>query len=557
MKLILVVGILCGVNANAGSVTESFESNSRKLASTLVWNIGLGRLHPTMVISNAVTNTAVTFDYDLDFGDGRHGAFDSTTYQNFDSNLTTATIVELDTDVYFPLQVTNFRLPAGITIRPTGSNPLVIRSLQDAIIEPAAGLLPAGVIDCSGENGDPTRQPNTLTSSGGTGHCGGGRGGDGGRHTGIVPVAAERGYPQVFGTNAEGGAPGVAEAGGGGGGSLYNNSPAGSGFDNAGGAGGGGAAGLNFDDQQFTQILGSAGGGGGGVASGTAADSTGSGGGAGGGAVFIFAYQDIANWGTINVRGGNGGIDTGAATLGGLGGGGGGGTVVLIAGRDYSNDGPVLSNPGTGGTRAGNIGQGGDGAEARAWYTDSDGTLGGLTAEEKGNILATYSETDYTVGTLEATTTTIDLANTRPSIDSIVVTSTAAAGATITTSVAGSSDAFAGDDTGWLPISSLSSISKKRYIKFRFQILNTLPANTLPADHSFIDAVTVNFSETTQNDFTFGAACGHISNTGGPTIWKFLFELLAMLLPYLLVRFYQFASQIYHQLKPKISFGRT
>ncbi len=75
MKLILVVGILCGVNANAGSVTESFESNSRKAAATLVWNIALGRLHPTMIVSNAVTNTPTTFNFNLDFGDGRHVLF--------------------------------------------------------------------------------------------------------------------------------------------------------------------------------------------------------------------------------------------------------------------------------------------------------------------------------------------------------------------------------------------------------------------------------------------------------------------------------------------------
>lgn len=539
MRLILWVGILCGVNANAGSVTESFESTSRKQVSTLVWNIGLGRLHPTMIINNAVTNTPTTFDYDLDFGDGRHGVFDSTTYQNFDSNTATANIVELNTDTYFPLQVTNFRLPAGITLRPTGSNPLIIRSLQDVIIEATAS------IDCSGENGSPTRQPATSTSSGGTGHCGGGRGGDGGRHTGVAFVAAERGYPQSGATNALGGGPGAAEAGGGGGGSLFNNSPAGSGFNNAGGAVGA-TAGTNLDDQEFTRFLGSAGGGGGGAAvASLATDSTGSGGGAGGGAVFIFAYQDFTNQGSISVRGGNGGIDTGGTTLGGLGGGGGGGTVVLIAGRNYVNDGSVLSNPGTGGTRAGNIGKGGDGAEARAWYTDSDGTLGGSTAEEKSNILATYSDSDYNIGMLEATTLAIDLANTRPTIDSITLSSTVAGGGSISTSVAGSSDGFAGDDTGWQPITSLSSVSKKRYIKFQFQITNASASTP-----TYIDAVTVNFSETTQNEFTFGAACGRIANSGGPTIWKFLFELFAIMFPYFLIR-------LRHQLKPKITFGNT
>jgi len=537
MKQLLWVGLLATLQVSAGSLTESFDTNARKGTGALIWNIGLGRLHPSVTISNWQPALQAARSSAADFGDGRHGAFNASTLSNFDSDPSTPTIIDLDTDVYTSLQVTDFELPNGYTLRPVGSQPLIIRSLSDVQI------LGTAEIDCSGGNGDDTQQPETSVANGGTGRCGGGNGGAGGRHTGTAFVAAEQGYLQSGATNPIGGAGGAnGTYGGGGGGSLFNQTAAGDGYDPTVGAGATvpGTAGTNYDNQDFSSLIGSAGGGGGGAyVVGGASDSTGAGGGAGGGLVAIYALQDFYCQGTIRANGGNGGGAVGGA-LGGLGGGGGGGTVVIIAGRNYTNDGNVYAAAGTGGARvADNAGRGGGGGPGRSWYTDNDNTLSGTGSEDTACILQNCGTVVFDTGTLEAITTSIDLQNTRPTLNSVNLNSALNGASTLTVSLAGSNDNFASDDTGWVSTGSLDSLTGKRYVKFRFQLDNQDATN-----YSYLDAVTLDFSETTMDQFNFGAACGRVSLSPPPSFLQIIFQMIFLLMPYFLIK-------LLNQLRPK------
>ena len=198
MKKLLVLGLLgFSYAAHAGSHVEEFITTQYRNTSstTLIWNMGLGQLHPIMSILNwkppATAQRTTTFD----FGDGRHGAFNQNTMRTFDSDGNHSdTVITLDTSIYNPLQVTDFILPSGYTLSPSGGNPLIIRSQRDVQI-----LGAGSVIECSGAIGEATKNPENLTSLGGQGRCGGSSGGDGGRYTdlsGASPVLSTKGFPQ-------------------------------------------------------------------------------------------------------------------------------------------------------------------------------------------------------------------------------------------------------------------------------------------------------------------------------------------------------------------------
>jgi hypothetical protein len=550
----LWVTILFSLGASAGSFTESFDTTARKGSSpTLMWNISLGRLHPSLTVTGWQTFIGTPTSTSLDFGDGRYGVFDGTTMANFDSDPSTPNVIDLDTNTYFPLEVTDFTLPTGVTLRPVGANALIIKSLNDVKI------LGTAAIDCAGGDGEDTKTPDSLVSSGGKGRCGGQDGGDGGRYDGGAFVAASSGALSSGSGHPLGGAGGAdGTYGGGGGGSMYNNTGAGDGYDPTTGAGTTvpGTAGTNFDNQDFTTLLGSAGGGGGGAYHvGGADDSTGAGGGAGGGAVVIYALHDFLNEGLVSVKGGNGGGATGT-TLGGLGGGGGGGTVKILAGHDFTDDGQILAAAGAGGARGGgNEGRGGDGGPGRAWYTDNDNSIAGTGTEDTACILVDCGTVGYDIGTEEAVTTVIDLQSTRPALDSFTMNSTASGGSSVTVDVAGSDDGFASDDTGWISTSALPSVSKKRYVKFRVRIDNQDAVS--PA---FVDDFTLNYSENTQDMFTFGSGCGRVAPPGGPDFLKFLFQIFVFLSPVVFIKLSRLARGSFdglrsYQLRPKNNLG--
>jgi hypothetical protein len=551
----LGVGVLFLIStaASAGSLTEEFTTYTNRYSpnTTLLWNIGLGQLQPTMTIRDWKPVSFAQRSTALNFGDGRHGAFNQDTFRNFDSDGNHSdSIITINTVTYPVLQVTDFILPSGYTLAPTGGGPLIIRSLKDVQI-----LGASSVIECSGAAGENTKNPENLTSSGGQGRCGGGNGGDGGRYSdlaGASPVVSARGSPQSGSTPLGGFGGATGTFGGGGGGTYTDLSLPGNGLDGA-AAAVGGTRGTTVDDEVFDYLLGSAGGGGGGaffVAPGNATNSTGGGGGGGGGAVIIYALRDFFNQGTIRANGGAGGGVGTAGQLGGLGGGGGAGTVIIIAGRNYQNDGTVNVSPGAGGSRAGNAGNGGVGGPGRGWYSDSDGVLTGTGSETVACVLAQCGTAVYDTGTLVAETVGIDLSNTKPSLTSVSFVQQTSGASTITVEAAGSKDNFATDTTGWVSASQVSSYSGKRYVMFRVSINNQ--STSSPA---YLDSITLNFSESNQDNFLFTSGCGRIESVNDSNFWlKGLLALMGIMAPYLIILLARSLERLY-QLIPKKTFG--
>jgi len=204
------------------------------------------------------------------------------------------------------LSVRDLTVAAGVTLRVTGSNGLIIAVHGTAMI--------AGTIDASADLGQP------------------GPGGSNG--------AACAGLTGASGTISTG----AAGAGAGGGG----------GFGAAGGAGGcasncpvpGGTGGASIDPAARLIPLrgGCSGGNGGGAGAGSGGSR-----GAGGGALEISALTSIAIPTTGVVRAAGGGGDSGKGNAGGGGGGGGAGGAILIEAASVSLDGSACANGGAGG----------------------------------------------------------------------------------------------------------------------------------------------------------------------------------------------------------------
>ena len=208
---------------------------------------------------------------------------------------------------------TSVLVATGGTIRGEGSEPLVIVSAGDFIVN--------GAIDVSG--GDGVDADGTAGGAGGLGVASGADGGGGSA------------------VNSQPGAAGEGPGGGGGGnGTTGTNSTAGTG-------GGGRYAGV-YGTAELEPYEGGSGGGGGGA--GVADTSNGGGGGAGGGAVRVSAVGTLTIVGEVLARGGAGGNP---AWLGGQGGGGSGGAIWLVA--ETLNLSGVVDASGEQGGRAGRV----------------------------------------------------------------------------------------------------------------------------------------------------------------------------------------------------------
>jgi hypothetical protein len=333
----------------------------------------------------------------LDFGDGSEVYKDDdvtiASWNDFDI-YKTGTLNSDAQDVY------NFRVfevPAGQTLRLTGSKPIIIHSLASMVI--------AGTINASGFNG---RDGEASSSSwqvpetpGGPGGPGGGDGGD--CNTNVTSVSnssykGHTGYPGDDGYNAPktGGQPaewGVTypykyygAAGGGGGGHFTKGKDGGDGryptsyYNCLGGKGGSTGGDPDLDPMS--------GGGGGGFGSyhyyysypwNT---SGGSGGGGGGGVTLRTANNiDIAG-GQILADGGDGGNAGTTYIGGGPGGAGAGGAVLLQSLREITaNGGKISAQGGAGGTGgyASYGGVGGDGGNGGVRLEDFDGQFSGIS----------------------------------------------------------------------------------------------------------------------------------------------------------------------------------
>ena len=398
---------------------------------------------------------------DIDPGDGRHGNFELSTYASFSVNSdVSGQIISIDTDQYSVLYFKNFTLEENWKIKPTGSQPLIIKVLGDMIIN--------GEIDCSGADGVDLSTNINDTPSGGVGVCGGGSGGNGGSVSQIATNGSEGGA-SVSGGSA-GPSTSVTMGQGGGGGGAYGDTGGGKdpkdGDDSTGGAGG--PKGTHVIDDAFTEVGGGSGGGGGSVFSNSAVeDSAGGGGGAGGGVIDIVVLGDVTIGinGKVLANGGSGGGNNTGLRAGG-GGGGGGGSISLFALGDIVNDGLIEAKLGAAGaTNAANGGDGGAGGNGHTWVTDNDLVPAGAGTIDPISFLGVVGATRYKVGVFTAESASYDLLNSFPRLTSGSLSSNLVLGSTATVEVSLSDfDDFTADT--WEEVASLTQ-SPARYFRYR------------------------------------------------------------------------------------------
>lgn len=496
----VVLTLVTSFVASALSWEETFQISLNKGSGDLVWNSGLGRLHPPLENFN---HSGANEHYTMDLGNGSLGEFIEARYSSFGSVVGSQLI--LDSGQYQNgLQVTRFHLAAGWTLTSTGAAPLVIKSQSDILIE--------GTIDCSGGAG-----AGLLTAgspaTGGVAKCGGQAGGVGG----ATPQKGSSGGPTVTGGDP-GGSPG--SGGGGGGGYNVANPPT-----NGGGASGGNK-GLTDVDHAFSQInsvQGAGSGGGGGMDSG---GDGGGAGGAGGGMVVLFAGQDIqvTATGSVNAVGGAGGSANGAA---GGGGGGAGGSILAFAKRDILGA-PFAANQMTTVGGAAGSPNGGAGGRGRTWVVDRLGVLN--NGEIPVSPLVPGGSIVYQEGTFAWTSVVKDLEVSQGTVQSIDVTTTATLCGTCSIVVevaSGISSDF--DASGkW---SSDFPLSVERYAKYRVTVVNGDRSNS-----PVITKIGVQYEGTRKDQFDFVTGCGLLQNQRPRFSWSTLLFLILPLLVWIKVR---------------------
>ena len=493
--------MLAACQARAESLSLRLTSEAE--SSTAVLNTALGKVHPHLQADDWDDDFALpTLTTAFSVGDGRHGKFTTEAeYLSFHKGTyANDHVIVIDTDDYPELAFTEFKLESPWVLKPTGSKPLVIRSLSTVTV--------AGTIDCSGEEGSPS-DLKTVSPTGASGRCGGSNGGAGGS----TSVAAGAGSAPASNAAAIGGA-GVAEGdGGGGGGGMDQSAPGPVLGKDVTDTGAGGAAGTPGNDSGFTTEGGGAGGGGGAVYQNVAdpgAHSSGASGGAGGGTILIYAVGNITVDGTVKADGGDGGATSGSGK-GGAGGGGAGGSVLLFSGGTLTIDGTVTAKGGTGGASTG--GNGGDGGVGRLWTIDGDGnpTLGGASVYDPFPILPGFGTVNYRTGALTLVTKQYDLDNTSPLVKSASLESSITGSSTVKLEVATSDVPFSEAEASWQEASGLFDKPVKRYVRFKVTLDNQ--NETSPV---MVESIAFEYEKQDQTRFDF-ASCqrGTVGSPGG------------------------------------------
>ncbi len=512
---ILTVLLFFASGTYAESLTLGLTNSSVYSSTTFVVNPYTGTLHPKIwaydwaeMSAQARQNTV------LDMGDGSHGSIDSSRYSEFGTFDGTTWVI--NTDTYPELKVTNFDLISGVTLRPTGSNALVIRSLNNITI--------SGIIDCNADNGT-THGLSTAVVSGGSSRCGGGAGGSGGSSS-VAPQAGSSGGPGIGGGQVQDDNKGSGGGGGGGYASAAGDQSQ-NGKDNT--AAVAGLKGTNTADGAFVNLGAGSGGGGGGYNAGHG----GAGGGGGGGLIYLVARNDIHVTGTIQANGGNGGGGTGSS---GGGGGGAGGGIALFAARDFVFTGSITATKGTGGTPT-TGGAGGNGSIGRTWLIDQDGLpQAGAPFEDPTSFMDVLGEVHWAQESYTWESKIFDLSNTQPVISQAqIVGSTGGATNVVTTSVAYSSDGV--NWSSWYTTSSLLGQKIQRYVKFKIEAQNN--DRTSPID---ISQLSVTYALSNKTEFKMvGAGCGSINGIP-PSFYIKIILFLFMLLPLMVQRFLKIKS---------------
>ncbi len=541
LELLIAGALVIGFASNAKADTVVIPLvTSRIDTATAVVNTPLAKIHPPLQIDGWDDDFALPTRTDpFAIGDGRHGSFNATTAPNFhDGIYNNDGVIRINTDTYSDLQFTDFTLPTGYRIIPTGSRPFVIRSLSTVTI--------AGQILCHGDVGGDIGSG--LVPAGGASRCGGSRGGVGG----TALLAATAGSQTTTNPSVAGGGAAASQGdgdGGGGGAGMDQTAPGpNAGVDGGIIGGGGGIAGLGGNDSNFATEGGGAGGGGGAAftdGSDPAGASTGAGGGAGGGSVYIYSVGNQVIAGTITADGGAGGGGL-APAKGGGGGGGAGGSILMFSASSVTISGVVTAVGGLGGVSPG--GDGGVGGSGRTWVTDSDGvpTLSGAGSLDPLGILPTWGSVDYRVGAFTVVTNTIDLDNSKPLFQSATVAATTSGASSVSVEVASSDSPFTAAAAIWNPAASLANVRIKRYVRLRITLDNQVAATPATAT-----SVTIAFTPSEQSEFDFATCQAATIGAPPPPGSPRLFMLFALMLPIALAILLRERSRASYQPTPK------
>ncbi|HVK62063.1 MAG TPA: hypothetical protein VM432_10950 [Bdellovibrionales bacterium] len=497
---LLCLSFISLLSSQASADSLSIPINASYVDSaTAVVNSTTSDAHPPLQVKDWDIDIVAPFrSSPFSVGDGSDGAFKPSTYLNFhDGVYANDNIIRINTDDHPELNVTEFDLQSPWKIIPTGSKPLIIKSLSTVIIE--------GDIDCSGETGEDV-DVSSVTVSGGIGRCGGSNGGNGGSST----VSATSGSKPSTNAFAAGGGAGASQGdgdGGGGGAGMDATTAPNSGADGGIVGGGGGSAGISDDDSEFATVGGGAGGGGGAAftdASDAPAHSSGAGGGAGGGSIYIYSVGDILVDGLVTTDGGDGGVSAGAGRGGG-GGGGAGGSILMFSGDDIVINGTITAQRGSGGISTG--GDGGDGGDGRTWVIDKNSlpTLNG--ALDPLGLLSTWGSVTYRTGAFRIVSKTLDLESSKPLLTSADVESTVSGTSTVSVEIASADSPFTASSANWVSASSLLKKEIKRYVRIRVTINND--SETTPARAS---KVTLSWTPYEQSEFEF-SSCGVVTTS--------------------------------------------
>lgn len=491
MKLLCWLTLATSLSAHAGVFTETFTSTTQKASSTLVWNFELGYLHPELqIIGYRNSSQPVASQTTFSVSDGSHGSFEPSTYSRFGTVV--GNHITVDANQFPVLKVTRFYLDSTHTLSSV-NGPLIIHSLSTVDID--------GTIQCFGENGSPA--VGTTGGAGGIGRCAGFAGGQGGNATASGTNGSSLSGTSIGGSGGVYNSTSPQSGGGGGGGAGYVSNPGTAGANpvsgtNTGGAGGTPKSGL---DHGFEILVGSGGGGGG---SGSNTEG-GGGGGGGGGTVIIRAVGavTISTTGAILAYGGNGG----SANSGGGGGGGSGGNISIFTPTTYHCALPniVIVSGGSGAIPIiAGAGDGGAGSFGRTWDV---GIFSGAVGETHGSSLAVDGTVGFVSGTAQtAISKSFDTQSTLVTYQSITANPT---NSSISFEVAASNDDFTNDDSGWINANLITTLVKKRYIKYRI-IVNNSNATT----PTLVDDVFINYEIGIKEDFSFkSSGCGIVKNS--------------------------------------------
>lgn len=485
-SFVLLFALLLTSVTFAETLTISLVNSEKIESSDAVMNSELGFVHPHLKADDWNDGLGNGPTRAFSVGDGRHGSFvQASDYLRFhDGAYLNDKVIRINTDTYPDLQFARVQILSGWKIRPFGSKPLVIRSLSTIRIESLAE------IDCSGGDGEGLKAIGQV-AGGGIGRCGGSNGGSGGS-------SPTDGQAPAFNANGGGKAGPAAGDGGGGGGAIAQiGAPGDAGVSAGGVLGAGGAAGDNTPDDAFTNLAGGSGGGGG--KSGTT--SSGGGGGAGGGSIILYAVDGVIvePTGRLDVNGGAGGGGAPGSGDGGAGGGGGGGSLLVFSRGDIVFDGTVTALAGTGGVSDG--GDGGIGADGRTWINDADGISDGV-GENPVSFLILIGTIQYEVGTYTLVSKTIDLMNSKPTLNAATMDATIGGAGSVALEIATGDEPFDVAGATWVPAASASSLSGKRYVRFRISLNN--------ADEeawTIARSVQIDYSPGEQGKFEF-SSCG-------------------------------------------------